>query len=189
LNGGRVALVARHHVDLVDLHLAVEPRLGLALNQALAKLFGHGLDVALAEIEFLGDLPVRQVETHEVQAQNPDPQRLMMAGQHRAGQVVETRLAELAQPALARGPVVIPAIADHVAAATRRALHTVRPALPTDQVEALGIIEQTGQADQVVGHETFAAIGGIVPQLTKQVRIPLTLKHPGRLLRTALPSP
>ena len=126
--------MARHHVDLVDLHLAVEPRLGLALNQALAKLFGHGLDVALAEIEFLGDLPVRQVETHE--AQNPDPQRLMMAGQHRAGQVVETRLAELAQPALARGPVVIPAIADHVAA-TRRALHTVRPALPTDQVEAL----------------------------------------------------
>src|SRR3954452_23782821 len=119
LNGGRVALVARHHVDLVDLHLAVEPRLGLALNQALAKLFGHGLDIALAEIEFLGDLPVRQVETHEVQAQHPDPQRLVMAGQNRAGQVVETRLAGLAQPDLARGTVVIAAGAAHGAAATR----------------------------------------------------------------------
>jgi hypothetical protein len=33
LNGGRVALVTRHDVDLVGLHLTFEPHLGLALDQ------------------------------------------------------------------------------------------------------------------------------------------------------------
>jgi hypothetical protein len=35
LDGGRVALVAGHDVDLVRLHLTVEPHLGLALDQTL----------------------------------------------------------------------------------------------------------------------------------------------------------
>ena len=55
-----------HDVDLVGLHLTVEPHLGLALDQTLTKLAGHGLDIALVEVEFLGDLPVRQVEAHEI---------------------------------------------------------------------------------------------------------------------------
>jgi hypothetical protein len=103
-----------------------------------------------------------------------------MAGQNRAGQVIEARLAALAQPALTRWSVVISAVSDHIGPIARRAPHTAPPALSADQVEALGIIEQTGQADQVIGHGTFAAISRIVPQSTAQVRIPLTPKHRGR---------
>ena len=109
-----------------------------------------------------------------------------MAGQHRAGQVVEARLAGLAQPALARRPVVVPAVADHV---TRRAPHTVRPALPADQVEALGIIEKTGQADQVGCHETFRQSAGAFPN---QPIMPAFLTSPAAwaaLIRTTDPSP
>ena len=80
-----------HDVDLVSLHLTVEPDVGLTLDQTLAELAGHGLDGALVEVEFLGDLPVRQVEAHEIQAQHPGPQWLVMAGQNRAGEVVEAR--------------------------------------------------------------------------------------------------
>ena len=40
--------------------------------------------------------PVGQVQAHEVEAQHPDPQRLMAAGQRRAGEVVEAPGARLA---------------------------------------------------------------------------------------------
>ena len=76
------------------------------------------------------------------------PQRLVMAGQHRAGQVVEARLAALAQPALARVPGILPAVPDHVRAVAGRAPHAIRPAMLADQVEALGVVEQRGQADR-----------------------------------------
>ena len=89
--------------------------------------------------------------------------RLMMSGQNRAGQVIEARLAGLAQLALARVPGIVMAVADHVAAVAGRAPHTVRPAMLADQVVALGVIEQRGQADQVVGHETFTSAGDRSP--------------------------
>lgn len=133
-----------HDVDLVSLHFTFEPDLGLTLDQTLAKLAGHGLDVTFVEIEFLGDLPVRQVEAHEIQAQHPDPQRLVMTGQNRAGEIVEARFAVLAQPALARVTGIVPAVPDHVATVARRAPHAIRPAMLADQVEALGVVEQCG---------------------------------------------
>src|SRR3954451_397682 len=39
----------------------------------------------------LGDLPVREVQAHQIQAQHPDPQRLVVAGQNGSGQVAEAR--------------------------------------------------------------------------------------------------
>jgi len=51
-------------------------------------MLGHRLHVRGAKVEFPGDLPVREVQAHEVQAQNPDPQRLVVRGQDRAGLVV-----------------------------------------------------------------------------------------------------
>src|SRR4051794_9471438 len=123
-----------HDVDLVSLHLTVEPDVGLALDQTLAELGGHGLDVALVEIEFVGDLSVRQVEAHEIQTQHPDPQGLVMAGQNRAGEVVKACLAVLAQPALARVTGIVPAVPDNLAAGAGRAPHAVRPAMLADKV-------------------------------------------------------
>src|SRR4051812_47408593 len=94
-----------------------------------------------------------------------------MASQHRAGQVVETRLAALAQPALARVPGIVPAVPDHVGAVARRAPHTGRPAMLADQVEALGVVEQRGQADQVGAHGTFTSAGGSAPRSTGHHRL------------------
>src|SRR4051812_34849501 len=94
-----------------------------------------------------------------------------MASQHRAGQVVETRLAALAQPALARVPGIVPAVPDHVGAVARRAPHTVRPTMLADQVEALGVVEQRGQADQVGAHGTFTSVGGSSPRSTGHHRL------------------
>src|SRR3954451_16159609 len=70
---GRVSLVPGDYVDLVDLDLAPEPHRWKPGDQAGAELLGHELHVRLAQAQLLGDLPVREVEAHEVQAQHPDP--------------------------------------------------------------------------------------------------------------------
>jgi hypothetical protein len=51
--------------------------------RAGAQLLGHDLHVGHAEVQFLRDLPVGQVEAHEVQTKDPGPQRPMMASENR----------------------------------------------------------------------------------------------------------
>jgi hypothetical protein len=77
--------VTGHDIDLVDLDLAVQDDLGEFRDQSLAQMAGHRLNVVLIQSQFPGDLPVRQVQAHEIQAQYPNPERLVMARQNRPG--------------------------------------------------------------------------------------------------------
>src|SRR3712207_9129761 len=54
----------------------------LSLHDALP-IFGHDLHVRGVEAQLGHDLSVREVQAHEVQAQHPHPQRLVMPGQDR----------------------------------------------------------------------------------------------------------
>ena len=96
LGGRRIALVARHHIDLVDLDHALKLDVRSLRAQAFAQGRRHRLDVILVQIQFAGDLAVGKIEAHEIQAQNPDAERLMMAGQDRAAQIVEASAATFA---------------------------------------------------------------------------------------------
>ena len=62
-----------HDVDLVDLHLAFQRCRRDLGRQSVAPLLGHERHVGAGKAQFLGDLPVGEVEAHEVQAQHPDP--------------------------------------------------------------------------------------------------------------------
>ena len=64
----RLALVPGHNVDLIDLSGAFQPRDRCPSDQTLAKLLGHGLHVRGAQAQFLGDLSVGEVQTHQVEA-------------------------------------------------------------------------------------------------------------------------
>src|SRR3712207_6013092 len=70
-----LALVASDHIDFVDLDLALQPRSRDFGDQAAAQLLRHDLHVRPRKAQFLADLPVREVQPHEIQAQNPDTQR------------------------------------------------------------------------------------------------------------------
>src|SRR4051812_20280520 len=113
-----------------SLDLAPEPHRRDPGDQAGAELLGHELHVRLAQAQLLGDLPVREVEAHEVQAQNPDPQRLVMAGQDGAGQVVEAGAAGGAAVALPVRLGVVPAVAGDRGAPPPRAAGAVGAAGP-----------------------------------------------------------
>ena len=139
---GRLALVAGHDVDLVDLHFACQCHLRGFGHQAAAQLLRHGLHIRGAEAELCRALPIREVQAHEVEAQHPDAQRLAMAGQHRAREVVEAPRAGLAAVPLPLRLGVVEAVPHHAAIAAGGTAHPLRPALLAHQGEALGVVDQ-----------------------------------------------
>ena len=99
--------MASDNGDLITCHLIGSRRRGLLAHHALASLTGHLRRVVLIEIAFLGHVVVREVESHAIQAQDPPPQGLMMAGKDRVRHSVKASLAGLAQGALTLGRGVI----------------------------------------------------------------------------------
>ena len=82
------------------------------------------------------------------EAQHPHPQRLVMACQHRAGEVVEASRARLAPIPLPVSLGVVKAVPDNGAAAACGTAHPLRPAMLAHQGEALGIVDQRRKVDQ-----------------------------------------
>jgi hypothetical protein len=46
-------------------------------------------NIVLIEVKFLSDLKIGEIQSHQVQAQYPSPQGLMMSCQDRIAQVIE----------------------------------------------------------------------------------------------------
>src|SRR5215213_9555959 len=109
----------------------------------------HGLHVRGVQAEFLRNLPVREVQAHEIEAQYPHPQRLMVPGQRRAGEVVEAPGAGLTPIALSMRLRVVAPIADDRVTATPGTAHAFRPAMLAHQREAFGVVQQLREVDQV----------------------------------------
>src|SRR5512144_1047478 len=95
-------LMAGHDIHLVALDLPGQAWLGLCSHHPGAQVLRHLLNVARAQAQLLGDLPVGEIQPHETPAQNPDPQGLMVAGKHGPGEVVKVALTRRAAILLAR---------------------------------------------------------------------------------------
>src|SRR5215217_1784924 len=133
--------------------------------------------------EFRGNLPVGQVQTQEVEAQYPDPQRLVVPGQHCPAEVVKARRARLAAIPLSMRLCVVVPVPDHRVAAASRTTDALWPAVLAHQGEALRVVEQGGEVDRVhCGHDDST------PRVR---RPPLTAwnRHHTRTRRHEPPSP
>src|SRR4051794_39433889 len=75
----------------------------------------------------------------------------MVSGQHCPGEVVETPGARLAPVALPMRLGVVAPVADHRIAAAAGAAHALGPAVLAHQREALGVVQQRREIDQVDG--------------------------------------
>src|SRR5215207_6392394 len=75
----------------------------------------------------------------------------MVSGQRRAGEVVEAPGARLAPVALPTRLRVVAPVADHRIAAAAGAAHALGPAVLAHQREALGVVQQRREADQIDG--------------------------------------
>jgi hypothetical protein len=137
-----MALMSRHHIDFVALDLALQHHRRTTADDPFAELLDHRPGVILVDIEFLGDLQSRQVETHEIQASDPGAQGLVMAGEDGIGEVVEASAAAAAFVALAMRLGVIPAVLEDRVRGATRACHAVGPPHVPDRLIALGVVEE-----------------------------------------------
>src|SRR4051812_10550766 len=149
-----IALVPGDNVELVELNVAAQDDVGCRRHDAVAQ--HHGLGIALAQTQFLRDLTVRQVHSHEIRAQDPGRDRLMMSGQNGSRQVIEAILAGLAQVSLPVPLAIVMAVADHASVTAVKADNAVRPAELTNDFIALRFVEQGRQLDQV--HHGFRSL-------------------------------
>src|SRR5208337_2818861 len=84
-----MALMSCHYIDFVAFHLAAERDLWLPLNDTLTKLSGHLLSIVTIQIQLMSNLLIREIQPHEVKAEHPHAQRLVVTGKDRPGEVVE----------------------------------------------------------------------------------------------------
>ena len=140
------------HVDLIAFDLAGEYDRRLALHDPLPQLSRHPLGVVRVQVQFPGDLLVREVQPHEVEAEHPDPQRLMVPGEDGAGQIIEPSMAAGALRALPVRLGLVTAPLDDLAGVTIRASDAVRPAEGTHRVVALGVVDEGLDVQHEEGH-------------------------------------
>jgi hypothetical protein len=138
----RLALVTCDEINLIACNLVTPGRGWFLDHNTLAHLTRHLLHVSLLEIEFWGNLVVREVESHELHTQNPPPQGVMMTGQDRVGHIVNAWLTGLAQRTLTFGLGIVAPLCCHLRAITRGTLDTVRPAQVTNGLKTIGVVAE-----------------------------------------------
>lgn len=77
------------NINLVAFDRAFELDLRLLRENALTKNGGHLLYRIFVHFQFGGDLPIGEIQSHEVQTKHPNAQGLTMPGKHGSGEVVE----------------------------------------------------------------------------------------------------
>src|SRR5215471_9226750 len=92
-------------------------------------------------------LLIREIQSHEIQTQHPDFQRLMMSCKNGVGQVIKTCVTILTLVALTGQLRVIKAALDDLFGLTRWAGDTIWPAQLTDGPITLGIIDEMLDVD------------------------------------------
>jgi len=140
--------VARHYIDLVDLDHALKLHVRGLRAQAFAQGRRHRLGVILVQIQFAGDLAIGKIEAHEIQAQNPDAEGLMMAGQDRPAQIVEAGAATFAAIALPVLLHVVDAMAYDGRAGAAGTANAIGPTMLADQLKTLLVVDEGGKIDQ-----------------------------------------
>jgi hypothetical protein len=137
-----MALMPSYHIYFIALDFPFQEWLWLLGHNAFPKLGSHLMDVGPIQVQFLSNLLIGEVQPHEIQAQNPDPQGLVVPTENGARQIVKATVAVLALVSLALGlGIVMPLLGD----ALGRALgadYPIRPAHCTDRSIALGVINQ-----------------------------------------------
>lgn len=131
-----------HDVHLIALDLAAELDHGLALHDPLTESGRHHLGVIGIDPQLPGDLLVGEVQAREVEAQDPDSQRLVMPREDRVGQVVEPLATAVAAAPLALDLDVVVTVLGDLGTPTPGAPHAVGSAHCPDSPEALGVVNE-----------------------------------------------
>ncbi len=93
--------------------------------------------------QFPGDLGVRQIQSHEVEAKHPIAQRAMMTGRHRVGQIIERPATIAANIVLTVGLFRIMSVFDGVVRVAMGAFDSFGPTKLLNHLIAFGVVDQS----------------------------------------------
>ena len=94
------------------------------------------------QIQLLSNLFIREIQPHQIEAEDPGPQGSMVPGEDRPGQVIEAPLTGRALVSLPRRlGLVVPLLGDLRGDAVRTG-HSVWPAHLPDGLEAFTIVDE-----------------------------------------------
>src|SRR5438128_12443817 len=100
------------------------------------------MQIVLVEIEFLGDLLIRQIEAHQVQAEHPFAQRLMMMREDRVSEIIEVAATGLAAIALTFTLALMPPAPFDLVGLTPHTADAFRPAYLPHTLIALRVVDE-----------------------------------------------
>lgn len=131
--------------------------------------------VIFVQTQLLPDLLVGDVQAHQVQAQDPHPQRLVVTREDRSGQVVKVALASRAAIFSARRLGRVMPLPGHFGRRTMRTAYSLRPAPFAYFVVTLGIVQQVLKVEHRAissqnNNPKFYRNGGLPPRKSSAVR-------------------
>lgn len=175
----RMPLVTGHDVHFITFHFSRQDRFRLAADDPAPELFGHPLDVIWVHAQLLGDLRVGQVQSHEIQTQNPNPQRLMMPRQHCARQIVKIAMTPCTSLFLSRRLGGVATLFRDIRRDTMRTTDPVGPPQLANGVVALNIVQQILKVDHRQGSSVtaFRNSFSVAPYLRQSARCS-TVRNP-----------
>ncbi len=95
-----MTFVNRDDVNFVAFDRAFELKGRFLCDNAVAQNRGHFLDRIFVHLQFGGDLPVGEIQTHEIQTKHPNAKRLVVSREHGSGEVVEGAIVHWAEVSL-----------------------------------------------------------------------------------------
>ena len=142
-NGLCVSFMTCYHIHFVAFDRTFKREGRLLSNNAVAKNGGHFVDGSLIQFQFGGNLPIGKVQTHEVEAEHPNGEWLMMSGKDRTGQIVEGAVTHSAKVTLAVALCFIRSIFNDFGGVAVRTFDTVCPAKLANHLIAFGVVDQS----------------------------------------------
>src|SRR4030095_14926798 len=107
----------------------------------------HLIGITLIDGQLVGNLLVRQVQSHEIQTQDPDFQRLMMSGKNSVSKIIEAFVAVVTLIALTSGFRIIKAALDDVLRRTTWTGDAIWPTHLPHGLITLDVIDQVCDID------------------------------------------
>src|SRR4029450_2530949 len=111
------------------------------------QLSRHLVHITAVQRQFVRNLLIRDIQSHEIETQHPDFQRLMMARKNGVGQIIKAGIAVVTLIALTCRFRVIKAALDDLGGLTRRTCNAVWPAQIADGLIALHMMDGTLDID------------------------------------------
>jgi len=143
--------VPDRHIYLIAFDFATQTRGMAALEHILSQQVRHGLSVAFVQAQCPNDLPVRHIESHQIQLGEPYPQRLAMTRKNGSRQVIEPFAALPASVAPTLRLAMVLTSSDNLVGRATRTMDRARPAHPPDGLVAFLLVHQVVKARKPVG--------------------------------------